>query len=233
MQALLDLDLGWLVAWLTAIPVAAAAALYWITQRSRFATRLLPYGGVVAPFFTSVAIVFGMFAAFLGADIWQRVQSSNQSLEHEVAAVQSILQISAALDARGDAIASQARRYINATLSDELSRRGVSRSAVPDQLLGELAREILTLPHANDVSRVAQGAMLSAFEVMWQARATRRYIADTHSDPYKWIAVIVFGFLTQVALALSHLDKPKASTAALAVFTIAFALTLVALAMHE
>ena len=233
MKAALDLDLGWLIFWLSVIPTVAAVVLYWVTQRSALSARLAPYGGVVAPFFASVGIVFAVFAAFLGADIWQRVQSSNQSLEREVAGVQSILQIAEALEGRGAPIAAHARRYVNATLNEELSGRGSSRSAVPDGHLEDLAHAILELSDADAVHRVAQGAMLAAYEAIWHGRATRRYIADTHSDPYKWIAVMVLGILTQVSLTLCHLDKPKPLVAALTVFTLSFIVTLVALAMHE
>ena len=233
MQAALDLDLAWLVVWLSAIPVVAAAALYWFTQRSALAPWVRGYTGVVAPFFASVGIVFAVFAAFLGADIWQRVQASNQSLEREVAAVQSILQIAAALDEGGDAVAAHVRRYVNETLSEELSRGGASRSVAADQALEELIHEILALSHANDAARAAQGALLGAFEEIWRARATRRYVADTHSDPYKWVAVILLGILTQVGLVLCHLDKPKPLAASLVVFTAALVVTLVALVMHE
>lgn len=232
-MSLLDLHLGWLVFWLCLIPALTAVLMYWITQRRALRHRLLPYSGVVAPFFTSVGVLFALFAAFLGADIWQRVQASNSSIEREVAAVQTILQIAEALDERGAEIASHTKRYVNATLSEELSRDGVPRSAVPDEFLEQLVHEILMLPHASDLHRVAQGAMLTAYEVIWQGRATRRYIADTHSDPYKWIAVILLGILTQIALTLNHLDKPKPLAAALTVFTFAFTVTLVALAMHE
>lgn len=233
MQTILSFDLRWLIFWLCVIPGVAAIALYLVSQHGPLGSWLHSFSGIVAPFFASVGIIFAVFAAFLGADIWQRVQASNQALEREVSGVQSILQLADALGADGAEIAAHARGYVNATLSEELSRTGTPRSVVSDERLGELVVEIVRLPAASDRHRVARAAMLTAYESMWTARSTRRHIADTHSDPYKWLAVIFLGILTQVALMLCHVDKPRPLAAALAVFSLAFAGTLVALAMHE
>lgn len=233
MEAILDLNLGWLIFGLCFIPSLCAVLLYGVTQHGPLAVPLQEFRGVVAPFFASVGIIFAVFAAFLGSDIWERVQHSNHSLEQEVSAVQSIIQIANALGNPGTPIIATVNRYVHATLDEELSRRGQPRSVVADSALEELVREVLDLPKENGKYGVAQSAMLAAYESLWQARATRRHIANTHSDPYKWLAVILLGFLTQVAVTVCQLDKPKPLAAALFIFTLAYAVTLVALVMHE
>ena len=233
MESILNLSLLALVAWLCFIPVASAVILYVITQHGPLAAPLHRFRDVVAPYFVSVGILFAVFAAFLGNDIWQRVQESNHSLEKEVANVQSIVQIARALGENGDAIVSAARQYVDATLDLELSKDGRARSTVADEALEQVAREILSLPPNDASSAAAQGPMLAAYERIWEARTTRRHIADTHSDPLKWIAVLLLGILTQVALTLCHIDKPKPLAAALSVFSLAFVVTMVALAVHE
>ncbi len=233
METILDLSLFALVAWLCFIPTLSALILYGITQHGPLAAPLQQFRDVVAPYFVSVGILFAVFAAFLGNDIWQRVQQSNHSLEKEVASVQSIVQIARALGENGAPIVSATRQYVDATLDLELSGDGQARSTIADQALELVAIEILGLPQDDARSGVAEGAMLAAYERIWEARTTRRHIADTHSDPLKWAAVLFLGILTQVALTLCHIDKPKPLAAALAVFTLAFIATMVALAVHE
>ena len=233
MENILDLSLFALVAWLCFIPVLSAVLLYLVTQHGPFAATLQQFRDVVAPYFVSVGILFAVFAAFLGNDIWQRVQESNHSLEKEVANVQSIVQIARALGENGAPIVSAARQYVDATLDLELSDNGQARSTVADEALELVAREILNLPQNDARSGAAQGPMLAAYERIWEARTTRRHIADTHSDSLKWAAVLLLGILTQVALTLCHIDKPKALAAAQSVFSLAFITTMVTLAVHE
>lgn len=233
MDALLHLSLAWLIVWLCLIPVAAALLMYLVTQHGPLAAPLQEFQGVVAPFFASVGIVFAVFAAFLGADIWERVQHSNHSLEEEAAGAQSIVQIAKSLGEDGVPIVRNIDRYVKATLEFELSTGSRARSAIADQALEDMVHAILALPPDGGRNAAARNVMLSAYERIWEARATRRHIAGTHSDPYKWLAVLFLGILTQVGLALCHLDKRKPLAAALFVFTLAFVGTMVALAIHE
>jgi len=233
MDQILHESLGWLIFWLCLIPTAAAVSLYLVTQHGPLASHLQSYRGVVAPFFASVGIVFAVFAAFLGADIWERVQHSNHSLEMEAAAVESIVQIAGSLGPTGAPIVHNFEIYVHATLELELGKGSKARSPIADAALGEAVQAILALSSAGGTNAAAQSTMLGAYETIWQARATRRHIANTHSDPYKWMAVIFLGILTQVSLALCHIDQRKPLIAALVIFTLAFVGTMAALAIHE
>lgn len=233
MDSILHFSLGWLIFWLCVIPAASGALLYLVTQHGPLAATLQGFSGVVAPFFASVAIIFAVFSAFLGADIWERVQHSNHSLESEAAGVQSIVQIAKSLGKDGIPIVRNIDRYVNATLELELAGGSRGRSRIADTALEGMVQAILALPQNNGAYAAAQGAMLAAYDRIWEARTTRRHIANTHSDPYKWVAVLILGCLTQASLALCHIDKRKPLAAALFVFTLAFAVTMVALAIHE
>lgn len=233
MDALLHLSLEWLIFWVCFIPTVSGVLLYLVTQHGPFAASLQGYRGVVAPFFASVGIVFAVFAAFLGADIWERVQHSNHSLETEAAAIQSIVQIAGSLGPAGIPIIRNVDRYVNATLELELKSGLRTHSSIADKALAETVHAILALPPDGGANAAAQGALLNAYEKIWSARATRQHIANTHSDPYKWMAVLFLGCLTQVSLTLCHIDKSKPLAASLFVFTLAFAGTMAALAIHE
>ncbi len=92
-QELLELNLHWRILVLCSIPICFAIILQRVTQHSPIAGFFQSYVGVVGPHFVSVGILFALFATFLGADIWSRVQASNPSLEHEAGALQSLRQI--------------------------------------------------------------------------------------------------------------------------------------------
>ena len=222
-------DITWFVLVVAALPIASAILLHFTTQHSRLTPLLRTYGGVVGPFFVSVAILFGLFSTFLAADVWERVNDGNHSLEQEVSAIWTIRQIAEGLDDEGQTINRAIIAYTEAVLNEEWSDRESSTSSEANLTLNELVHAILALEDQD----AAQGALLQSFHEIRQARATRYHIASSQSDPYKWTTVILLGIMTQIALIACHINDAKAQSAALAIFTIAFVFTLVALGIHE
>ncbi len=222
-------DLTWLVLVFAALPIVSAILLQYVTQHSPLTPTLRTYGGVVGPFFVSVAILFGLFATFLAADIWERVNDGNHSLEQEVSAIWIIRQISDGLGEDGQAVNQAIAAYTDAALNEEWRGRENPVSSSANLALNDLVQAILSLEDED----VAQGALLQSFHEIRQARATRYHIASSQSDPYKWATVILLGIMTQIALIACHINDAKAQSAALTIFTIAFVLTLLALGIHE
>lgn len=233
MDDLSGLNVGWPIIGAAILPFVFSALLYWASQHSPAAPWCRDCSGLVAPFFAAISILFALFAAFLGNDVWERVRTGTHSLEQEFSAVSSISHIAAALGDEGQAVRSNARRYVEVTLEAELSGSGVYRSVAADRALRDLLIAILSLESSRSDIAVLQNAMLSDHERVSTARGTRRNIAETHSDPHKWAAVIILGFLTQLALTLNHVEKPRPLIAALTVFSLAFATVLVTLRLHE
>lgn len=233
MHGILHLSIGWLIVGAIVIPFLFAALLFWASERSPIASWCEGFSGLAAPFFTSVSLMFAVFAAFLGSDIWQRVEASNASLEQEFSAAHSIAHIANALGADGDTVRENVVRYAQLTLEKEVSVAGQHRSTEADQALQDLVSSILNLSSDRMNIAAAQNAMLTEYEEIWNARSARRQLAATHSDPEKWLAVVILGLLTQLALALNHVGKPQPLSAALIVFTLAFVTVLVTLLLHE
>jgi len=233
MQAVLELDLVWRIIALCSIPVVFALLLQWVTHSSPLANFFQGYVGVQGPYFVSVAILFALFSTFLGADIWSRVQQTNHSLENEVGAILSLRQIASTQGSSGAEIEQSLDSYIETSLAEEWATVDRRRSTAVDQALERLVTNILDPALASDDHRTAQAAMLESYRDIRRARAERLHVAASHSDPYKWATVLMLGLLTQVAIALVHFENRKAQSAALLVFTCAFAVTLISLAAHE
>ena len=75
--------------------------------------------------------------------------------------------------------------------------------------------------------------VLAALVEVRQARMERMSLAARASHPVNWIAVLLLGFLTQVAVAVVQLDKLRPQALALGVFTAAFAGTVALIAVNE
>jgi hypothetical protein len=233
MDMILHFDRLWLVVLFLVIPLAAAAILQFVTQHTALRPHLVGYGGVVGPFFVSVGLLFGLFATFLAADIWERVKDCNHSIEIEIGAIQTIKQVSLAVGQPAQDVERALQDYLTVTMHEEWDTSQGSRSEAAELALGRMVGAILEPGFAQVIGTAAQDTLLSSFKDIREARVTRSHIASTHSDPYKWATVILLGILTQVALVFCHVGDRKAQAAALLLFSLGFSITLVALGLHE
>ena len=66
-----------------------------------------------------------------------------------------------------------------------------------------------------------------------QARLERLTLAGDESAPLTWLATLMLGVLTQIAVAIVQLDRIRPQALALFVFTTAFAMTVVLIGLGE
>ena len=71
-SAWLELPILGIFASLIVFYLGTAALMVWLSFRSRWSPLILSFKGVVAPFFSSTAVIFGLLIAFLSNDIWDR-----------------------------------------------------------------------------------------------------------------------------------------------------------------
>jgi hypothetical protein len=229
MKALLELREYWMVGLVCGAAFGCAVAIYLVTERSPLAARLQPYRCIPVAAISAVAVLFGLFAAFLGADIWERIREERSSIEHEIAAIQTLEAIADELGEDGQSIKQTLKNYVDICLP---KRRLVLDRERADDAPDRVVQTILgTSPNAA-AEATSRGEMLAAAREIRLARAERLHLYGTHADPHKWLAVILLGVLTQVTIAFVN-DFPKGTVAGLIIFSLAFAVSLSALAIHE
>jgi hypothetical protein len=72
--------------------------------------------------------------------------------------------------------------------------------------------------------------MLNAVNQSREYRIDRIQLSSNYSHFGKWVMVLFLGFMTQIAIGVVHLDKPRARAVTLFIFTMAMAVTLILLA---
>lgn len=76
-------------------------------------------------------------------------------------------------------------------------------------------------------------ALLNGVARIGSARSDRLALAEDRTNHLKWLTVILLGVITQIAVAVVHLDKPRAQAAALTIFSFAVIVTLTLIAAQE
>lgn len=202
-----------------------AVTFHFVTEHSPFAVWLRQYRGVPDTTIAAVALLFGLFAAFQGADVWDRIRQERQSIEQEIAAVRTINAVASGLGELGDGIKSDLRTFVvhNTTL----------HNTPAEAALDELVRSILALNDPQSKHQPSRDVMLAAYHDIKSARALRVLLRHLNGDPHKWAAVILLGLITQFSFTLAARRSSKGQAAGLTIFTLAYAVTLTAIAIHE
>jgi len=234
---------SWFSAWL-ALPVpvifvslfafylGTATLIVWLSHRSPLSPQVQSFRGVVAPFFGSVGVIFGLLAAFLSNDIWDRNKQAERVVLAEADTLIALYSLGTASGSDSKALRSSIRSYASAVVEDEWPRlQWQERSTRTDAALNALLREV-AVPGASKDPGV-QRTMLDMVLKIRAAHEDRLELSSDRTAVTKWGAVFLLALLTQLAIAVVHLDKPRPQAAALFIFTLAAVSLLSLLAIHE
>lgn len=197
---------------------------------------------VVGPFFASATTIFALFLAFMAADAWTRNGTASHARQGEVTAIERIGYTSRSLGDEGAPIAAALRTYVQATVSGEWIAQGNRRAHAPAlDALGELERTVVrahvdctrgTRPPPC-VGDVLADSLLRAIEDLHEARTLRLATAGTAGNPLRWSMLLAMAYVSFVAVALIHVDRPATAVVGSIVFGANVALAITMIALYE
>lgn len=230
----LDQSVPMIFALLALVLSLTGAASVALLESRRTHGRMTGLSGVVAPFFSAIAVLFSLLTGFAANDAWDRGRQANRAVLAERDGLVALHELSVAAAPDMSAIREAIMRYLDAVMTDEwpLMRNGESApsaSAALSALLAEIAKPSLSAAAGLAVHE----NILGAWQKVRAARSDRLVLSEQFSDHPKWWTIFVLAILTQVAVALVHLGKPAASAAAVGLFTVAAVVTLSLIAVKE
>lgn len=195
------------------------------------ATRL---EGVAASYFSAPAVLLALLTGFVANDTWERQRQASRVVQSESDDVLAVQDLAVAAASDTTAIRRALRLYVQAVVTDEWPRMAQGRaSGNAADALGALLREVADPRIATEAGAPAQSALLGSVLRIRGDRGERLSINQHRVDDTKWLALLILGVLTQMAIGIVHLDRPRAQLAALAIFTAGLISTLGLVAVHE
>ena len=190
--------------------------------------------GVVAPFFNASAILFALLAGFLANDISDRSRQANRAVQTEAGELHNVYALSVASVADMASIREKMKTYVGSVITNEWpamaeGRESSRASAAYDELLKKVSDPSIARSSGTAVS----AALLNAAVRAGNARNDRLALALDHTNDLKWLVVILLALITEVSIALVHLEKPRACMTAMLVFATAVVITLGFMAIQE
>lgn len=196
--------------------------------------RVRSFAGAEPAIIGTVSILFGLFAAFLANDIWTRNQMARQALIEEGDAIRNLARLAEGDDGIRNSMRAVLADYVDAVVAKDwpAMRDGKHSKGILPKVRA-ISKLIISGPVVKEVGPVVQAKMLEAFTTMRERRQTRTIVAESREFTIKWHALMLFGLLTQVAITITHLTKPRPMLLAHFVFGCALATCLAILITHE
>src|SRR5258706_15006804 len=166
-----------------------AAGIVWFTHLSPARPFFASCIGITGPFFASVAVLFGLFAAFLSSDVQHRDTEFKSAVFHEADGIRTILRLAEALGPAGADVGAAAIVYTRSAIEEEwpamLGRSNTAEDlgALRSQTLGNLTLAVLAPKLAAGLPAAAHQAMMDGLVEVRQAPLERLMLSAGVSDP--------------------------------------------------
>lgn len=202
--------------------------------RSPLVRPLQSLNGIVAPFFSAVAILFALLTGFLANDISDRGRQALRTVQAEAGELRNVHTLSIAAASDMQSIRVTLKAYVASIVNDEWPAMDALRpSPTTATAYDELLREVSQPSLSRASGQAAHSALLNATVRAGTARNVRLALASDHTNDLKWLVVIVLSLFTQVAIGLVHLERPRAFIASQVIFAGAVVMTLGIIALQE
>ncbi len=230
----LDLPAGGIFITLFLLYFGTAALLTLLVFRSPLTRPIQNLSGIVAPFFSSIAVLFALLTGFLAGDIGDRSRQASRSLQAEASELRNVYTLSVASVSDMSNIRRALKTYVDSVISDEWPAMSLDgHSAKTDAAYDALLQQVSDPAIARVSGNAVHAALMAAAVRAGTARSERLSLSADHTNDIKWIVVLLLGLFTQVAIASVHLDKPRAFMAALTIFSTAVVVALGFIALQE
>lgn len=203
---------------LTGAMAGFALFLCWLAFASPLAARLEDYKGVVPPLVGVPATLFGLLMTFLAQDVWDANRRAYRAVAMER---EQLVTLSALVENHGvehTDLPRAIRAYVEAVVGLEWkSMENGDQSPEAEAALNTVTRAA----SSAKIEPAFQRLLIDTVMKVRSAREQRLAIAGAFPDDRKWEAVLAIAFITQVSLAVVHMDRARPQLLAQAVFVAA------------
>lgn len=207
--------------------VASVGVLAFFRRRATRLKDTIP----AATFLGTITTAWALALGFAAADVWNVRSQAEHAASAERSSISRLMGM-----ARRDALNLGALMdgLVNYRVAVQEREWGTSANQQPaddvDQALQSIRLAIIGMTETVPPPLIA--SMTQDFDELQDARNMRLAIGSSSVNEYKWYLVLFLTFLSLVAIASVHADRPLAGRSALAIFSVAAAVSLWIVALH-
>ena len=199
--------------------VISLGFLRWLRTRYEPVQPIIPVG----PFFVAISTVFSLLLAFHGSSIWAKQDRAERTLIQDEMNLHRLRQLSHPDLLNHPELTQAANRYAEAVVDTEwLTRRSQHGAEAVETALQDLRKTILKMDRTT--TPAVHGYILHLLDDLVRSREDRLWLRSQPPKYKIWTIILLLGLLSHLAIALVHLDKPKACLISLSLFGLATSL---------
>ena len=205
--------------------ILGLGVLFLVNRYSKFSAT-----GISGSLIDAVAVVFALFASLLFSESWLKHTKINELMVEQATALRALLRLSEPLGESSIRIHAAVNRYIQKIKEEEIS--DVRLTDDTDQMYrmetfsSATVKELYALAADTELFQhnvALQTAFLNKLEDLRRSWFERKELKKSQILPEKILLLFIFGFFTQLAIAISHVDNYRAMRDSELIFSAAFA----------
>lgn len=191
-----------------------------VSRRASDLSSIVPVG----PSFAAITSIFAVVVGFHAASIWAHRQNAERAFTQAQSAIYRMDDILSPAGVGAKEIRAVLHQYVEAAVHDEWLGLGNKRmSDKAEQAF--LGLELALLKQTGSLPTTTQSQLMGLFGDLSKARTERLWIGSHHTEGYAWLAVLLLGFMSHLAIAAIHVDKQRAGRIMLCLFAITTTVT--------
>ena len=232
---LLNLPVVWMAFVVFGGTYLAAAVIYWIVKSLAVGERAKAFKNISPGLLPPLGIIFGLFVAFVAAQVWNDVERAKAAVSTEASALRAVILLSDNFPEEPKTrLHALIRRYITHTVTLEwpIMARQFSTLTVAPPALVEAQQFALALTSNGPGQEVAQREIAAALERALDARRQRIIISQSSVNWVKCAGLFLQAACTLLAIAMVHNENRLTAALAMALFATGVAISLMLIASH-
>jgi len=231
-----SLSVVWMALTIFGFTYLVAAALYGVVAILAVGERARSFKAISPGMLPVLGIIFGLFVAFIAAQVWGDSDRANAAVDREASALRSVVILAASFQGEPEArMRALVRDYIKDAATHEwpmMARRTATLSITP-RPLAEALQLTLALTPGSPGQQIAQREITAALENALDARRQRIIISESQVNWVKWSCLFVQAVCALLAIALVHSGDRLASTMTMGLFASGVAACVLLIASHD
>src|SRR5499426_569467 len=231
-----ELPVIWMTVVIFAGTYAMAAAIYGIVVGLAAGERARAFKAVSPGMLPPLGIMFGLFVAFVAAQVWGDNDRAMAAVTREASALRAVVLLAASFPGEQEReLRALVRRHIDEAVTHEwpaMGRHQVTLTMAPPTLVEGL-RMALALKPASEGQIIAQRELVASLETALEARRQRIIISQAGVNWVKWTGLLVQAACMLIAIAMVHSDNWRSAALALWLFATGIAICLLLIASHN
>ena len=231
-----DLPVPWMALVTFGFTFVLAGAIYAVVMALAVGERGRSFKAVSPGLLPPLGILFGLFVAFVAAQVWNDNERANAVVSREASALSDVVTLAGSFPGEPEArLRTLIHGHIEEAVKQEwpmMASRAEMLKLSPRSLTDALQLAVRLTP-SSPGQQTAQRAMITALENAFDARRQRILISRSQVNFVKWSCLFLQAACAFVAIVMVHSDNRLTAIITLAIFGIGVAASALLILAHD